>query len=135
MKTADLMRQNQQLSRELEQLKKDTHAFVQSVLSNPENASLVSASRVSSNMKPIYVSSNLEFHVFNEAGQLKPLPTVLTVSSSSSCPSVPPTTASVSKTKANNANKRKLDFAHCSLFMRDQNHPVTSKQARLSDET
>ena len=41
MKTAELMRKNEKLNRELIQLKKETAQFVQDVFSNPENAYLV----------------------------------------------------------------------------------------------
>ena len=41
MKTAELMRKNEKLNRELMQLKKEAALFVQDVFSNPENAHLV----------------------------------------------------------------------------------------------
>ncbi len=43
MRTADLMRRNQQLEREIAQLKAEADAFVADVLSNPENAHLRAA--------------------------------------------------------------------------------------------
>ncbi len=41
MRTAELMRRNEQLARDLAQLRRDADAFVRDVLSNPENAHLV----------------------------------------------------------------------------------------------
>ncbi|MPC37669.1 transcription factor GTE2-like isoform X2 [Portunus trituberculatus] len=41
MKTADLLRKNQQLQREIEDLQKQTKKFVLSVLSNPENSHIL----------------------------------------------------------------------------------------------
>ncbi len=40
MKTAELLKRNSQVSQELAELKRQTHEFIQDVLSNPENAGL-----------------------------------------------------------------------------------------------
>jgi sugar diacid utilization regulator len=40
MRTAELMRKNAQLAKELAQLRQQAEAFVEDVLSNPENAHL-----------------------------------------------------------------------------------------------
>lgn len=87
MKTAELMRQNQQLNKELKQLKKETQDFVQSVLSNPENAKLKELSKSPSNdATMIFVSSSLDFQLVNEVGQLKHIPTVCESSDEASSP-------------------------------------------------
>ena len=72
MKTADLMRKNKQLNKELLELKKQTQLFVQDVLSNPENQGLVLQ-----NKNPVFVSQNLDFHVVNEQGKFTQVPTIL----------------------------------------------------------
>ena len=41
MKTADLLKKNQDLQREIEDLQRQTKKFVMSVLSNPENSHIL----------------------------------------------------------------------------------------------
>lgn len=41
MKTAELLRKNQELQREIEKLQRETKNFVLSVLSNPENSHIL----------------------------------------------------------------------------------------------
>ncbi len=45
MRTADLMRRNRQLEREIAGLREDADALLRDVLSNPENAALAEAHR------------------------------------------------------------------------------------------
>lgn len=106
MKTAELMRKNQQLNRDLAALRRDADAFVRSVLSNPENAGLVAltpeqmrlrqqqmlqqqqqhqkgpfsgggkAQNLSST-QPVFVNGNLDFHVPDGMGGVRRLPTAI----------------------------------------------------------
>ena len=80
MKTAELMKKNKQLNKELMTLKAETAAFVKDVLANPENQRLVDLStKTSASPAPqVYVSSNLDFHVLNANGELAKLPTAVT---------------------------------------------------------
>ena len=41
MKTAELLRKNQEIQKEIENLQKETKNFVMSVLSNPENSAIM----------------------------------------------------------------------------------------------
>lgn len=88
MKTAELMKKNKQLNKELMALKSETELFVKDVLSNPENQRLVNLSvKTSEAPAPqVYVSSNLDFHVLNANGELAKLPTAVTTSQGATKP-------------------------------------------------
>ena len=97
MKTAELMKQNNQLNKELQQLRSDTEMFVASVLSNPENRGLVEMQQQSkqqstedgtrqrlSNQQQtrspgqVFLSPNLDFHIINSVGEIQQLsPTIV----------------------------------------------------------
>ena len=82
MRTADLLRKNQQLGRDLAALKRETQTFVNSVLANPENAHLVGKMpapiapvAAAASSQQLFVSDSLDFHVMGRNGKLEQLRT------------------------------------------------------------
>ncbi len=78
MRTAELMRKNRKLTKQLAQLRRDADAFVCSVLSNPENRHFAKMNFVQAGMVPspsLVVSPNLDFSVMDPSGRLTPVTT------------------------------------------------------------
>lgn len=88
MKTAELIQKNTKLNKELQKLREDTNQFVQSVLENPANRGLLNRSMTfnqpdsSPKSTQVFLSPNLDFHIFSSMGQIQTLTPFVTTSSS-----------------------------------------------------
>ncbi|TRY78717.1 hypothetical protein TCAL_06790, partial [Tigriopus californicus] len=78
MKTAELIQKNTKLNKELQRLREETNQFVQNVLENPANQSLLTPRSSMSRSVPgkstqVFLSPNLDFHIFSSMGQFQTL--------------------------------------------------------------